>query len=197
LLFCTLNEQSNTQLVVVGFFILFAGGAVIRLNEQKINVRLCGIFAATVFVFLYAPVADDFTARTLEGIALPYGPTVSFGMLRWYISLVALPFLIIFLARYFPLSFPLKHDYSYGLYVFAWPAQQIVTWYSLKWKISIDPVGLFFASGLITLALAVASWHLIEGPALRISHRSETKRRKDVLDQGPDNSSASSDLGKV
>jgi peptidoglycan/LPS O-acetylase OafA/YrhL len=180
LLFCTLNEQSTTQLVVAGFFVLFAGGAMIRLSEQEIDVRACGILATVALAFLYVPTVEVISASALEKVAFIYGPAVSFGMLRWYASLIALPFAVIVLARYFPVSFPIKNDYSYGLYVFAWPVQQVVVWYSLKWQFPIGPIGLFLVSGSITLALAVASWHLLEKPALHIFRPSERQGRKNA-----------------
>lgn len=177
LLFCIINEQSTTQLVVAGFFVLFAGGAMIRLSERNIDVRACGILAAVTLLLLYLP-PPDFIAGALERVPFLYGPAISFGMLRWYASLIALPFVIILLARYFWTSYPIGNDYSYGLYVFAWPVQQTVVWYSLKLQFEVGPISLFLMSGAITLALAVASWHLIERPALRIFRPSENRRSK-------------------
>lgn len=56
-------------------------------------------------------------------------------------------------------------DFSYGLYIYAFPVQQTFFW--------LGGAGLPFELGslvvvLITLALAALSWHLIEAPALRL-----------------------------
>jgi peptidoglycan/LPS O-acetylase OafA/YrhL len=62
----------------------------------------------------------------------------------------------------------LPADISYGLYVYAFPIQQVLA--SLGWLT-------FPASLLATLPLAIMSWYLVEKPALtlkrRLPHRSE------------------------
>jgi peptidoglycan/LPS O-acetylase OafA/YrhL len=58
-----------------------------------------------------------------------------------------------------------RRDLSYGLYVYAWPAQKLV----LLAGAAMWPVGTF---GLVALALALllawASWTWVESPALRL-----------------------------
>ena len=56
------------------------------------------------------------------------------------------------------------HDYSYGIYIYAFPVQQTVVW--LWPDMAVTPYMLLCT--LITLALAVASWRWIEQPALRL-----------------------------
>lgn len=58
-------------------------------------------------------------------------------------------------------------DYSYGLYIYAFPVQQAVSHLlspSSGWI-------MFVISTPITLALAVASWHVVEAPALTLKQR--------------------------
>ena len=54
-------------------------------------------------------------------------------------------------------------DYSYGVYIYAWPVQQG----AVALFPNILPLQLFGIALPITLFLAVLSWHLIEKPALR------------------------------
>ncbi|MGH6969702.1 MAG: hypothetical protein ACREEN_11430, partial [Stellaceae bacterium] len=59
-------------------------------------------------------------------------------------------------------------DLSYGLYIYGWPAEQLVIWlnggHAPWWQV--------FGGGLaIAGVLAFVSWHLIEGPALRLKPR--------------------------
>jgi len=56
-------------------------------------------------------------------------------------------------------------DFSYGLYVFAFPVQQMIMHYLGK-NISL-PI-FFITAYLTTLSLAIISWNLIEKPALRL-----------------------------
>jgi len=63
-------------------------------------------------------------------------------------------------------------DFSYGLYLYAWPAQQLLTMYFLgRYAALGDKVGtvaLFVSTYAITFCLAFLSWRLVEGPFLRL-----------------------------
>jgi len=54
-------------------------------------------------------------------------------------------------------------DYSYGLYIYAFPVQQSLVF----WFPGVSAIGLFFAAAGISLPLAVLSWHAVEKPMLR------------------------------
>ncbi len=58
-------------------------------------------------------------------------------------------------------------DYSYGLYVYAFPVQQAI----LHNSPGLSSLGLFVAAFPVTLALAAASWHGLERPALELKSR--------------------------
>jgi peptidoglycan/LPS O-acetylase OafA/YrhL len=58
-------------------------------------------------------------------------------------------------------------DYSYGVYIYAWPVQQG----AVALFPNILPLQLFGIALPITLFLAVLSWHLVEKPALRAKSR--------------------------
>ncbi len=53
-------------------------------------------------------------------------------------------------------------DYSYGLYIYGWPVAQGV----IACIPGLSPLELFGASVLLSLLVAMASWHCIEKPAL-------------------------------
>lgn len=84
--------------------------------------------------------------------------------------LVALPLLTLWVGTQ---SWPVFNkadslgDYSYGVYLYAWPTQQVVT--LLLGTAAFLP--LLACSALLTLALGVFSWHLIEKPALALKPR--------------------------
>jgi peptidoglycan/LPS O-acetylase OafA/YrhL len=54
-------------------------------------------------------------------------------------------------------------DISYGVYLYAWPIQQLVAMYD----ITSNPWMFVLVSGAITTGVAVASWFVIEQPAMR------------------------------
>ena len=53
-------------------------------------------------------------------------------------------------------------DYSYGVYIYAFPVQQLMAHHGIT-----TPYGNIATAALVTLPLAVLSWHLVEAPALR------------------------------
>lgn len=63
-------------------------------------------------------------------------------------------------------------DFSYGMYLYAFPVQQTIAHFGgARW-----PFPVYIAVCLATtLVCAVASWHWIEAPALRLKHRGEAR----------------------
>ena len=58
-------------------------------------------------------------------------------------------------------------DYSYGIYIWHYPAMQMV----LSVQPDIDPAGLALLSTPLFIILAAASWHAVEKPVLRLKPR--------------------------
>ncbi|AWZ01298.1 acyltransferase family protein [Rhodobiaceae bacterium] len=54
-------------------------------------------------------------------------------------------------------------DYSYGIYIYAYPIQQTL----ISLAPDITPIQMFGAAVAASLPLAIASWHLVEHPTLR------------------------------
>lgn len=64
-------------------------------------------------------------------------------------------------------TFIQRHDYSYGIYIYHWPV-------ILMLRAALPPVGaktLLLATLLVTVPLAVFSWHCVEAPAMRAARR--------------------------
>ncbi|MEO8485733.1 MAG: acyltransferase [Betaproteobacteria bacterium] len=64
-------------------------------------------------------------------------------------------------------------DYSYGLYVYAFPIQQTI----VRADPGIAPPLLFVAAFAITLVVAAISWHALEAPALRLKSRFRSRKK--------------------
>lgn len=65
-------------------------------------------------------------------------------------------------------------DYSYGIYIYAFPVQQ-----SIAARLpGISVPSMIFLSTAVTLTLSVLSWHLLEKHALRLKSRSIRHTRK-------------------
>ncbi len=86
------------------------------------------------------------------------------------VSPIALPPVLFWLAQQLPLrnwEQQVGGDYSYGLYVYGYPAQQLLA----HWGVHQLGLVLFTLLSLITAGgFAWLSWHIIEQPALRLRH---------------------------
>jgi peptidoglycan/LPS O-acetylase OafA/YrhL len=54
-------------------------------------------------------------------------------------------------------------DLSYGIYLYAWPIQNLLIWY---YRSNISPTLLFAITTTMASAMAYASWSLVEAPFL-------------------------------
>ncbi len=123
---------------------LFCTGALFYLNAGRIrlNVVIVAGLCFACFLFRHTP---------HHGYLL--GLTVAYATL-WLAYVPRMPLAGI------------RGDYSYGLYLWGYPCQQVVV------AVLGDPMPLeiFFLSLLPALALAMLSWHLVEKPALRLKN---------------------------
>jgi peptidoglycan/LPS O-acetylase OafA/YrhL len=112
--------------------------------------------------------------RLTHSIAVIATALIAMGIIfpAWfhYLYTPLLAYLTLYLA-YIPRgkirSFNLIGDYSYGIYVYAFPVQQ-----SLVFLIpSINITEMVLYTTLITLPLAIASWHIIEKRALSLKSK--------------------------
>jgi peptidoglycan/LPS O-acetylase OafA/YrhL len=67
----------------------------------------------------------------------------------------------------------LRTDLSYGVYIYAFPAQQLLAVTGLATR--LHPVLFFLAAVAATLPLAAASWFLIEKPSMSLKRRLRMK----------------------
>jgi len=78
---------------------------------------------------------------------------------------------VLFYLAYIPKGFLLKFnqlgDYSYGMYIFAYPVQQSIS----HWYTDISTIELFLSSFSLSLLLAIFSWHVIEDRALKLKQQ--------------------------
>jgi peptidoglycan/LPS O-acetylase OafA/YrhL len=95
---------------------------------------------------------------------------------QYVIMLLALPYLIFFMAfvpSQMAANFGRWGDFSYGMYIYAWPVQQALIAWSHR---DIGVLRLFALEFPVILILAVLSWHIIEKPALKLKRRFNNDR---------------------
>ena len=73
-------------------------------------------------------------------------------------------------------------DFSYGIYLFAFPVQQLLV---RSLRPVLTPLLLFCLALLVSLLLAAVSWHFVEAPALRLKRRGSSEEALSRKRNGP------------
>ncbi len=101
---------------------------------------------------------------------------LALGSTGWFVvHMITLPYLVIYLAyaRLPKVAHFGKHgDFSYGMYIFGFPVQQLlIHWFGADINLAVFAG----ASMAITLCFAILSWRLVEEPALRLKRYTNMK----------------------
>lgn len=149
-------------------FALTPGAGLVYDNYTHIAVRFVAFFYSGVAFYVFrrhVPLTPVILAAATAVFATTWwlaGEPVL--MPQW------LGYTVLFLTYYPPLvvrRLSEGPDYSYGLYIFAYPVQQ-----TLIWATGMTSAPLHIAASLLaTLGIAALSWHFIEEPALRLKDR--------------------------
>lgn len=95
-------------------------------------------------------------------------------------ALVYLVFVLAYLPGGWIRAFNRHGDYSYGVYIYAFPVQQAV---AALWP-GVTPAAMFWSASFVTVVLAALSWHFVEEPALRLKKRVGPARAERVEGSG-------------
>jgi peptidoglycan/LPS O-acetylase OafA/YrhL len=117
----------------------------------------------------------------LAAVAVVVGLAAAFNRLFPIVGVAALSYWLLWAAWRLPLrGFDRRRDTSYGLYIYAFPVQQGL----VLAGVAAMPIPVFFAASLLaTIPFAIASYDLIEGPALRLKRwRPSFVRRRERLE---------------
>jgi len=147
--FATLNHLHDEISPFFRFATFFFLGASAFLLKERIIINLkIFLFIIAIFTLLF------FTNKTL--------------LSTFYI--LALPYAVLYLAytsNKITLCFNKLGDYSYGLYIWAFPIQQILAYHF----IGIKPLEMFVFTVILTLPVAIISYHYLEKKALKLKAR--------------------------
>jgi peptidoglycan/LPS O-acetylase OafA/YrhL len=164
--------QRRWEVVVLALFLASSALSASDLPLGRVGeslARLASCFTAGMLFYRfrdrvpYSAGVGAAVATVLVAAFFTAGFRVAFPLLGGYLLL------FIAFTKELPLAGFARHgDFSYGLYVLAYPIQQLLV-HALGPEISIP---MFFVATLIpTLALAAFSWHFIEAPALALKPR--------------------------
>ncbi len=137
---------------LVNFGIYFVLGMLFYIYRDFIPLNARGAVLALVFWLGMYPLSST----------LGYLPLIAINCARFF----SLTYLVMYLSSIKgPLnSFGKNGDYSYGIYIYSFPIQQVVFQYLGS---SLEVYQQILLSFLLVLPLAWFSWHYIEKPALR------------------------------
>ncbi len=129
----------------------FFSGVLLQIHDKKIVYRM-RIWLAALIVFFF--LANIFPRSTplIEATLLAYA-VIGVGKIHWFS----------WIGKY--------GDFSYGLYIYAFPIQQAI----IQITDTTNPIKLMVASFVITLIFAVLSWHLVERRFIRLKERVNPK----------------------
>lgn len=133
------------ELRFLGLLVIFMSGVLYRIYSQFVILR---IWLAMVLL-------------AALGLALQFGHQAF--QLTYIFALPYILMCAIYLPKGYIRSFNRVGDYSYGLYVYAFPVQQLLMANGVN-----SVAQLTMASFLITAGLAVMSWHIVEKKALTL-----------------------------
>lgn len=182
----TLRYEMKMYLALAVLGLLgYLGGKRLRLFAGVFVLWYLGNTLAGLWM-LEAPVSDEMLRLSLcfflGGLATCYGARLPLhgglllllgalmllsrgGLMYDLFAALFLSYAVFYIA-YIPRGWILKYnrvgDYSYGLYLYAFPIQQVIF---LKWP-QLGPLWVFGLASLLTLVCAIISWHLLEKPLL-------------------------------
>lgn len=130
--------------------IMFSAGALLYQWRDKVPARW-SLVAVSLAIVAAASLLPDY--RMVGAIPLAYAIIVSGALIHHK-------------------RFRLRTDLSYGVYIYAFPIQQLLVIGGLIW---LNPLVFAVVSTIATLPLAAASWFLIENPARSLKHRVKRK----------------------
>jgi peptidoglycan/LPS O-acetylase OafA/YrhL len=152
-------------------FAVTIGGLTIRGQIEQL-ARLGGFFAAGAMFYLQQrriPQHASFAVGSALAIAL----TILTGTFQAFSGLF-----VVYLLLYLGIRLPLhrigaQNDISYGMYIYAFPIQQVL---QLEFPGQRLPVLVFvLLSVILTVPLAAASWFLVEKPAMTLKRLTEPR----------------------
>lgn len=137
--------------IAVRSAIMFAAGAVIYQWKEVIPARW-SLVGVSVVIVLAASRLPDY--RVVAALPLAYAIIVSGALLK-------------------SSRLRLRTDLSYGVYIYAFPVQQLLAVCGVATQ--LPPVVFFMVAAVATLPLAATSWFLIEKPSMSLKRRLKRK----------------------
>ncbi|RRN01639.1 acyltransferase [Bibersteinia trehalosi] len=136
---------------------------VISINEYHSFILFFYYFMTGVNLYLYRD-KIIISKRWLMALSILFLFLSFWGGLK-YILLLTLPYFFVVLGSLVKTNiFSRKGDFSYGMYIYAFPIQQVL----INFLVNISPLQLTMYSLILTVILSIFSWFFIEKPFLKM-----------------------------
>lgn len=138
-------------------------------SGQGLIPRMVLYFICGMCLYLYREVVSYNRVLALAALAILLASIYVLPVVAY-----TLPFVGVYLLFYVAFrpsrlaGFGTRTDLSYGLYLYAFPIQQLLTLY---FRPHLNVLLLFLSALVITSGLAYLSWHFVEQPSLRLKQR--------------------------
>lgn len=131
--------------------VIFLFGMFFYMNRDRVPLSIPGAVAILALIAIFHKVSD---------------------MRTYYLPAIAYVVLVLaFHPKLYFAAFNRLGDYSYGLYIYAYPVQQLIAYH----RNGIQPIPLFLLTFSCTLAMAMLSWRFIEKPMLGLKPKESAK----------------------
>ena len=159
-----IESTSSFFLVIAPLFLQFLSGAFIRLAEDQIHMKsLAAMSLVVLLLTAYVPAFRHLSLFVRSHIVFLWGIDLSDQQVMRALFLASFPTAVIFGANHVRMLLSVRHDISYGIYIYGWPIGQCLVFIQ---GTAIHPLAFFTETMAVTTLLAFASWLLIERPAL-------------------------------
>ena len=136
-----MNGNNSTEYTVLApLFINFLGGAYISQAEQAIKMKRVGVICTMILFFVQC--YPQCFWIIFQKIPLIYGPVCDCERFNYFLCLLCLPFAVIYIGKYLPVVIEVVGDISYGLYIYAWPVQEILIYFHFLSGGGVRPLAL-------------------------------------------------------
>ncbi|TAM65965.1 acyltransferase [Mycobacterium sp.] len=147
------GRAENIVQMITRFALVFAAGTLLHQFQDRIPARWSLVAVSAAIVVVAGLLVPNY--RVLGAVPLAYAVVVSGALIRNQ-------------------RLRLRTDLSYGVYIYAWPLQQLLVICGLGF---LHPLAFTVVAAIATLPLAALSWFLVEKRALALKSRFKRKAR--------------------